>query len=113
MNSLLKTAWALAVAAMLVVPFAHGQALDEGVQMVGTVIGRWKVGGMVLRPGGTVSEFILVRADEYTQNIKMGQYIFVRYSYSAKEEEKLPKELYKKLSQWQFTLKRIEVVSGK
>jgi hypothetical protein len=63
-------------------------------------------------PGGTIPEFILVRVDEPGGTTYTGQYVFVRYSYSSKEEEKLPKNFYKRMAQWRFSLKRIEGYDG-
>ena len=89
-----------------------GQATSknkEQIQVVGTVIGRWHDGGGTVYPGArTIPEFILIRVDEVKGLLKLGQHIQVRYSYSKRDEELLPKEFYSQKAQWQFTLERIE-----
>lgn len=105
MRPLPKLIFATATALVLLVATVHSQQTkSENIQIVWTVLGRWKSGGMLAMPGGTVPEFILVRVDEPGGNIQSGQYIFVQHSYSSKEEEKLPKNFYKRMSEWQFTL---------
>src|SRR5256885_7415451 len=113
MRSLPRMVLAVFVSLVLLAPIVCSQQKgSEKIHIVGTVIGRWKAGGMLVMPGGPIPEFILVRVDEPSGNIQTGQYIFARYSYSLKEEEKLPKNFYKQISQWRFTLKRIEGYDG-
>lgn len=57
-------------------------------------------------------EFILVRADESKDRIHTGEFIFVRYNRSAKQEEQLREGFFKAMAHWQFTLTRIDGSDG-
>ena len=109
MRTLTNIKLALLIALMLPssgLSFQQGE--DQKIHIIGTVIGRWNIGGVILIPGGTVPEYILVRVDKSSGNLQAGQFIQVSYEYSSKENEKLPGNFYKQMKQWEFTLARVE-----